>query len=144
MLWVKAFHIIFVVSWFAALFYLPRLFVYHARANDEISLQRFQVMEKRLYVLGHIASGLAFFFGGWLLAMLCADNPRYLAQPWLHAKLSCVVLLFGYFLWCGRIIKQFGAGQNRRSANWFRYFNEVPSLLLIAIILLVVLQPRVN
>jgi putative membrane protein len=137
MLWLKAFHVIFVVTWFAGLFYLPRLFVYHAVATDSISIERFLLMERRLFVLMSIGALLALTFG---MAMIAAA-PEYLQAAWLHAKLVLVALLIGYHLWCHRLIAAFALGRPTHSARWFRWFNEVPSLLLIAIVILAVVKP---
>lgn len=137
MLWLKAFHIVFVVTWFAGLFYLPRLFVYHAAATDSPSRERFKLMERRLFAMMTTGAALAAGFG---IAMLIAA-PSYLSFGWLHAKLTLVALLLGYHIWCYRLLLGFRADANRRSERWYRWFNEVPSLLLIAIVLLVVLKP---
>jgi protoporphyrinogen IX oxidase len=137
MLWLKAFHIIFVVTWFAGLFYLPRLFVYHAVATDPISIERFLLMERRLFALMSIGALLALTFG---TAMITAA-PEYLHTAWLQAKLILVALLIGYHLWCQRLISAFAQGRQTHSARWFRWFNEVPSLLLIAIVILAVVKP---
>jgi len=137
MLWLKAFHIISVVTWFAGLFYLPRLFVYHAEASDSISLERFQVMERRLFTMMSIGATLTLVFGIGLVRA----TPAFMQMEWLHAKLTLVAVLIGYHLWCYGLVKAFAKGTNRRSARWYRIFNEVPSLILIAIVLLVVLKP---
>ena len=136
MLWVKSLHIIFMVTWFAGLFYLPRLFVYHAMAEDEVSRARFQVMERKLFwgimtpggvltILFGLWLWLGWGFGGW----------------WLHAKLALVAALVGYHLWCGKLMLDFRAGRNRRTHTWFRWFNELPTLVLVAAVFLVVLKP---
>lgn len=137
MLWLKAFHIVFIVTWFAGLFYLPRLFVYHATASDAVSNERFKVMERRLFVMTTIGAGLSVIFGVAMLTLA----PAMLAFGWLHAKLTLVAVLIGYHLWCYRLMLDFRAGRNRRSERWLRGFNEVPSLLLIGIVLLVVVKP---
>ena len=137
MLWLKAFHVIFVVTWFAGLFYLPRLFVYHVVTQDAVGRARFEVMERRLLVMTHIAGTLTVIFG---LAMILAA-PGYLTQGWLHAKLTLVLLLIGYHAWCGRLVGQFRTGRDNHSERWYRVFNEVPSLLLIAIVILAVVKP---
>ena len=141
MLWLKAFHIIFVVTWFAGLFYLPRLFVYHVDAQDELSHERFVVMERRLLGITHIGGGLALLFGLLLLAWWYRQSPSWLLQGWLHAKLLLVALLIGYHHACARLVRRFAERRNQRSARWFRLFNEVPALLLIAIVVLVVVKP---
>jgi len=137
MLWVKSLHIIFMVTWFAGLFYLPRLFVYHAQADDRISLERFKVMERKLF-WGIMTPGgvLTIVFGVWL--WLGWFTP---ATGWLHAKIALVALLAGYHLWCWRLMRDFAAGRNRRGHVWFRWFNEFPTLVLFATVFLVVFKP---
>lgn len=141
MLWLKAFHIIFVVTWFAGLFYLPRLFVYHVEVSDELSLQRFKVMERRLLAITHIGGALALLFGLLLLYWWFSHAPAYLSQGWLHAKLTLVAALIGYHGWCALLVRRFAVDQNRHSGRWYRLFNEVPALLLVAVVLLVVVKP---
>lgn len=138
MLWIKALHIIFTVTWFAGLFYLPRLFVYHAMANDTTSIDRFKIMERKLF-FGIMTPGgiLAILFGVWLLMYL----PDYLNANWMLIKLGLVVLLILYHIWCGVLLKHFKENQVRHSHIWFRWFNEVPVLALIAIVILVVVKP---
>jgi putative membrane protein len=137
MLWVKSLHIVFMVTWFAGLFYLPRLFVYHALATDAPSLERFKLMERKLY-WGIMTPGavLTIAFGVWLWLGWFRG-----AGGWLHAKMALVVLLALYHLWCGRLLRAFAAGRNRRSHLWLRWFNEVPVVILLATVLLVVLKP---
>ena len=137
MLWVKSLHIIFMVTWFAGLFYLPRLFVYHALAEDAPSRERFKVMERKLF-WGIMTPGavLTVAFGLWL--WLQWFKP---ATGWLHAKLALVALLAGYHLWCWRLMRAFTEGRNTKSHVWFRWFNEVPVLILFATVFLVVLKP---
>jgi putative membrane protein len=141
MLWLKAFHIIFVVTWFAGLFYLPRLFVYHTVTSDAPGLRRFEIMERRLFGIMTIGATLAALFG---VAMIVAA-PGYLRMGWLHVKLALVALLVIYHIWCGRLIatlqEDHQRGQSTHSQRWYRVFNEVPSLLLIAIVLLAVVKP---
>lgn len=137
MLWLRAFHIVFVVAWFAGLFYLPRLFVYHADTADAISQRRFEVMERRLFVLMTIGAALASAFA---VAMLIRA-PGFLRLGWMHAKLALVALLMGYHVWCYRLMVAFRRNENRRSSRWFRAFNEAPTLLLIAIVVLAVVEP---
>ena len=137
MLWLKAFHVIFVVAWFAGLFYLPRLFVYHVAATDTVSLERFTVMERRLFGIMTLAAALATVFG---LSMVLAV-PGYLAFGWLRVKLALVALLFGYHILCYRLMHALHAGRSSHSQRWYRLFNEVPALLLIAIIVLAVVKP---
>jgi protoporphyrinogen IX oxidase len=137
MLWLKAFHVVFVVTWFAGLFYLPRLFVYHATATDALSLERFVVMERRLFGIMTLGGTLAALFG---VSMIVAA-PSYLAFGWLHVKLALVALLIGYHVWCYRLMLVLRTGKNRHSERWYRLFNEAPALLLIAIVVLAVVKP---
>ena len=137
MLWVKSFHIIFMVTWFAGLFYLPRLFVYHAAAQDRISLERFKVMERRLF-WGIMTPGavLTILFGVWLWLGWFRS-----ATGWLHAKIALVAVLAAYHVWCWRLVKAFAAARNTKSERWYRWFNEFPTLVLVATVLLVVFKP---
>ncbi len=139
MLWVKAFHIIFMVTWFAGLFYLPRLFVYHADANDEASNARFKIMERKLYY-GIATPGaiITIFLGFWLIHLIGYD---VLSAFWLQAKLALVALLVVYHIYCGKLLSDFKNDRNQHSHVWYRWFNELPVVLLIAVILLVELQP---
>ena len=137
MLWLKAFHIVFVVTWFAGLFYLPRLFVYHASATDPVGIERFKVMERRLLAIMTIGAVLAAIFGVSMIAL----SPAFLAIDWLRLKLVLVAALVGYHVWCGRLVRTFRADENRHSERWYRLFNEAPSLLLIAIVVLAVVKP---
>ncbi len=138
MQWILSFHIIFVVAWFAGLFYLPRLFVYHAGASDRVSLERFTVMERKLYYyIMTPAAILATVFGLWLIYLM----PNLMAFGWLRAKLFGVVLLWLYHLYCGKLVSRFAQNNNKYSARFFRWFNEIPTLLLIAIVILAVVQP---
>jgi putative membrane protein len=137
MLWLKAFHVIAVVTWFAGLFYLPRLYVYHADAKDSISVERFKVMERRLFAIMTIGAIASVVFGA---AMLVAA-PVYLTMGWLHIKLLLVLLLIAYHVICYRLMRNFAKDRNARSARWYRAFNEVPSLLLIGIVILAVVKP---
>jgi putative membrane protein len=137
MLWLKAFHVIAVVTWFAGLFYLPRLYVYHADAKDPIGIERFAIMERRLFMLMTIGAVASVGFG---LGML-ANAPIYLAMTWLRIKLVLVLVLVAYHFSCYRLMRDFATNRNRRSAKWYRLFNEVPSLLLIAIVVLAIVKP---
>lgn len=138
MLWVKAFHIIFMVTWFSGLFYIPRLFVYHAQAEDHISLERFKIMERKLY-FGIATPGALFtiLFGIWMIVL----DPLYLKMAWLHIKLTLVLLLVIYHLYLGKLFFLFKRNQNTHSHQFYRFINEVPVLFLVAIVLLVVLKP---
>ena len=137
MLWLKAFHVVFVVTWFAGLFYLPRLFVYHVSTTDAPSLERFIVMERRLFGIMTIGGSLAALFG---ISMIVAA-PGYLTFGWLHAKLALVAILIAYHVWCYRLMAGLRTGTNRHPERWFRLFNEFPALLLIAIVILAVVKP---
>jgi putative membrane protein len=135
--WIKAWHVIFMVTWFAGLFYLPRLFVYHASTTDAAGIERFRVMESRLFAIMTIGAVLTAVFGAWLLA----KNPALLATGWLRAKLVLVALLLVYHVLTWRLMRDFAAGRNAHTARWYRWFNEVPSLLLVGIVLLAILRP---
>lgn len=140
MLWVKAFHIIFMVAWFAGLFYLPRLFVYHALSDDAISIERFKVMERKLF-FGIMTPGavLTLGFGIWLLWDYAWQ--AYAQMGWLHAKLMLVALLVLYHFYCGKLVIDFKHGRNRHGHVFYRWLNEMPVLGLIAVVILVVVKP---
>ena len=139
MLWVKAFHIMALVAWFAGLFYLPRLFVYHADAQDSISIERFKIMERRLYLgITWPAAILTTILGIWLLSY---NLSYYMKAGWMHAKLGLVLLLWIYHLLCGHYVRLFAKNIMTKNALFFRIFNEVPTLFLVAIVLLVVVKP---
>lgn len=139
MLMVKALHIIFAVCWFAGVFYLPRLFVYHAQAEDQISKDRFKIMERKLYRGIIIPSTLlTLLFGGWYAAYYWS----WLSHAgWFHAKLGVIFLLIGYNHMCSYYLKQFAQDKNQKDHVFFRWFNEVPVLFLLAIIVLAVVKP---
>jgi protoporphyrinogen IX oxidase len=141
MIWLKAFHVIFMVTWFATLFMLPRLFVYHIETQDPALRANFSEWERRTYLLGHVAFGLTFILGIALLLGNVALYPPYMKQGWLHAKLALVAGLFGYYIYCGILQKQLAKNQCTKSSRWMRLFNEVPAFFLIAIIILVVVKP---
>ena len=139
-LWIKSFHLISVVAWFAGLFYLPRLFVYHAAAEDVIGIARFKVMERRLlYGITTPAAILAFGFGVWL--MYLQGIGWLVATKWLHVKLAFVLLLFGYHLYLGYLTRLFATDANRRSQTYYRWLNEFPVLILIAVVVLAEVKP---
>jgi putative membrane protein len=139
MAWVEAFHIISVICWFAGIFYLPRLFVYHAMSEDQISKDRFVVMERKLYRGIMTPAAIAtVIFGGWMIA---SAPDFYLKQGWLHAKLTLVVLLIIYHISCGWFIARFREERNTHSHVFFRYFNEAPVFILIGVVILVVVKP---
>ena len=147
MLWLKAFHIIGVVSWFAGLLYLPRLFVYHSQIqggqagngviDDSPGNARFKIMERKLFMIMTIGALVAAGFGVAMLAVA----PDYLLMRWLHVKLLLVLLLIGYHGACFALLQQFAADRNAHSERWYRVFNEMPALLLIGIVILVVVKP---
>jgi protoporphyrinogen IX oxidase len=140
MLWIKAFHLMAIVTWFAALFYLPRLFVYHAMCEDQAGNERFKVMERKLYRGIMTPSAIiALILGVWLMSYYTLDQLK--TMYWLHAKLTLVLLLFAYHGMCGRMLKQFAADKNQRSHKFYRWFNEMPVLILIAVIILAVVKP---
>lgn len=135
-LWYKTLHVIFMVTWFAGLFYLPRLYVYHANSEDVISQERFKIMERKLF-WGITTPGavLTLIFG--LLLWLRIG----ISGPWLHAKLGLVLLLIVYHVWCGKLLLDFKHNRNARSHVWYRWFNEFPVLILIAAVYLVIFKP---
>jgi putative membrane protein len=142
MLWLKAFHVIGVVSWFAALLYLPRLFVYHSQIqgttiDDPVGNARFKVMERKLFGIMTIAAVLAIGFGAAMLTM----SPDYLLMRWLQLKLLLVLLLISYHGACFALLQQFAADRNAHTERWYRMFNEIPALLLIGIVVLVIVKP---
>lgn len=137
MLWVKAFHVIFMVTWFAGLFYLPRLFVYHADCHDETGHERFLVMERKLYAIMTMGAVITILLGIWLVAVWHWP----LTETWLQIKLLLVASLIFYHFWCARLVTQFKLGENRHSGIFYRWFNEFPAITLIAVVLLAVLRP---
>ena len=141
MLWIKALHIVFVASWFAGLFYLPRIFVNLAMvpADSEAERARLLLMARKLYRFMTLLAWPALVLG--LVLWLHYGIGRGPGNGWLHAKLAVVVVLLGYHHACGSILRKFEAGRMQRSHVWFRWFNEVPVLLLVAAVLLVVLKP---
>lgn len=139
MLWIKAFHIIAMVAWFAAIFYLPRLYVYHAQATDPVSIDRFKIMERRLYYGIMTPSAIiTLALGLWLMSF---NFQGYLAARWFEAKLVLVVFLLAYHLYTGHLRKQFARDKNTHTPLFYRIFNEIPVLLLIGIVVLVVVKP---
>ena len=136
MLWIKSLHIIFMVTWFAGLFYLPRLFVYHAMSDDAPGIERFKVMERKLYY-GIMTPGavLTILFGLWLWL------GYGISGGWLHAKLALVIVLIAYHLYCGKLLADFKYDRNRRGHVYYRWFNEFPVAILFAVVILVVVKP---
>ena len=136
--WLLSFHTIFMVAWFAGLFYLPRLFMYHAMSTDQISLDRFKIMERKLYwIIMMPAAILTTVFG----ILLLWDEPVYLQQGWMITKLCLVLLLWSYHLFCGLLLIQFKNNENHFSSKFYRFFNEIPTVFLFAIVILVTVKP---
>jgi putative membrane protein len=135
MLWVKSFHIIFVTSWFAGLFYLPRLFVNHAMETNIEAVSRLVLMENKLYRFMTPLAILALIFGLWLWLGF------HISGAWLHAKLALVAVLVAYHFYCGKIMRDFVSSKNTRSHIWYRWFNEIPVIILLVIVILVVVKP---
>ena len=140
MLWVKSFHVIFMTTWFAALFYLPRLFVYHAMSDDEISNERFKIMERKLFFGIMTPSAILTIIFGLVLL----NNYAWEAfgnTVWLQTKLWLVAVLVVYHIYCGKLLNDFKFDRNQKSHVYYRWFNEFPVLLLIAIVILVFVKP---
>ena len=139
-MWLKALHLIFMVTWFAGLFYLPRLFVYHAMSNDEISNERFKVMERKLFY-GIMTPGaiLTLIFGFWMLSDYAWA--AYANSAWLHAKLALIAVLVIYHIYCGKLVRDFRDDRNKHGHTYYRWFNELPVLILVAIIILASVKP---
>jgi len=136
MLWIKSLHIVFMVAWFAGLFYLPRLFVYHAAAEDPVSRERFKVMERKLYRgIMEPSMALTLLFGFWLWFGYGIHG------AWLYAKVALVVLLVAYHIWMGKLRRDFERDANTRTHVFYRWINEIPLVLLVAIVILVVVKP---
>jgi len=139
MLILKAFHIIAMVCWFAGLFYLPRLFVYHAETQDQLSIDRFKIMERRLYYgITWPAAVLTTIFG---LSLMTFNLPYYAHAGWMHIKLGLVFILWIYHFICGHFRRQFYNNYNERTPRFYRLFNEIPTVLLVSIVMFVVIKP---
>lgn len=137
MLWIKTFHLLFVISWFAGLFYLPRIFVNLAQASDAAVYKQLTGMARRLYRFMTILAVPAVLLGLWLYLGWGLGR----GQGWMHAKLLCVLLIIGYHHGCGRLLRKFESGSNTRSHRFYRWFNELPVLLLLAVLVLVIVRP---
>ena len=135
MLWIKALHIVFVTSWFAGLFYLPRLFVNHAMVEDASSSERLKLMERKLFRFMTPLAVLALVFGLWLWL------GYGITGGWMHAKLVLVMGLVAYHFYCGLLVQDFALDRNRRTHVWYRWFNEIPVMILFAVVILVVVKP---
>ncbi len=139
MLWLKALHLIFMVAWFAGIFYLPRLFINHAMTDNRETIEQFKLMERKLYRFTTPWMWLTLIFGSWMLweyAWAAWGN-----SLWLHAKLLLIGILVAYHFYCGHLVKVFAEDRNRRSDKWYRYFNEIPAVILFIVIPLAVLKP---
>ena len=140
MTWAKTWHLISMVTWFAGIFYLPRLFVYHAMSDDKISIDRFKVMERKLYYgITMPSMVITLIFGFWMLYDYAWA--AWGKMGWLHAKLTLIAILVAYHFYCGKLLKDFRDDKNTRSHVWYRWFNEVPVLILIAVVILAVRKP---
>jgi putative membrane protein len=139
MLWIKSFHLIFVVMWYAGLLYLPRLFVYHAMSEDVIGIERFKVMERKLFAITTIGGTGALVFGLWLLVDYAWA--AYSASLWLHVKLLLIAVLIAFHVLCGKLMRDFRNDRNRHGHRFYRVFNEIPAVILIAVVILVVVKP---
>lgn len=139
MLWLKAFHLIFMVAWFAGLFYLPRIFVNHAMTMHKETSEHFKLMERKLYRFVGPWMVLTLVFGVWMLYDYAWA--AYGKMMWLHIKLTLVAILVGYHFYCGKLVKDFANDTNKHSHIWYRWFNEIPVIILFAVILLAVLKP---
>ena len=137
--WIKAWHIIFMVTWFAGLFYLPRLFVYHAACDDTPGRERFKVMERKLFIIMTMGAVGTAIFGVWLLIGYAWEAFR--ADGWLHAKLALVAVLIAYHGYCWKLVQDFKQDRNHHGHVFYRWVNEFPVLLLIAIVIFVVVKP---
>ena len=152
MLWIKSFHVIFMVTWFAGLFYLPRLFVYHAMSDDQISNERFKVMERKLF-FGIMTPGavLTIILGlilrqrfPLLIAAILLQGyawEAFAGSMWMQVKLALVAILVAYHIYCGKLVKDFKLDRNQKSHVFYRWFNEFPVILLIVIVVLVIVRP---
>ena len=139
MLWLKAFHLFFVVSWFAGLFYLPRLFVYHAMTGDQATRDHLKVMERKLYRFVTPMMWLTIGLGLWMLYEYAWA--AWSSMLWLHLKIALVGLLVIYHFYCGHLVARFAGDSNRHSHVWYRWFNEIPVLILLPVIVLTIVKP---
>ena len=139
MLWIKAFHLIFVVMWYAGLLYLPRLFVYHTMSKDVVGIERFKVMERKLFAITTVGGTGALIFGLWLL--IDYAWAAYSSSLWLHLKLLLVLGLIAFHVLCGKLMLDFRKDRNRHGHRFYRIINEIPAVILIAVVILVVVKP---
>jgi len=140
MLWVKALHVVFMVTWFAGLFYLPRIFVYHSQADaaNKDQIDTFKIMERKLLIMTHLGGILTIVFGTWLLV---AWLPGLATLKWMQIKLLFVLVLIGYHLYCIKLVKDFKQDRNTRTHRWYRLFNEIPVLFLFVCVVMVIVRP---
>jgi putative membrane protein len=138
-LWLKTLHLVFLVSWYAGLFYLPRLFVHHAMSEDSATRERLVIMERKLYYFVTPWMILTIVLGLWMLTYFPLESLK--GMGWLHAKLLLVALLVAYHFWCGHFVKLFRGNSNPRTHVWFRWFNEIPLIFLLIVVILVVFKP---
>ena len=136
--WIKAFHIIFVITWFAGLFYLPRLFVHHAMTDNQTCNERFKIMERKLYRFTSPSMALTIVLGSLLLI---SNWSAYVSAGWFYVKLFFIILLIIYHFWCGKLVKAFANDMNTKSHMWYRWFNEAPVIALFVIVIIVVVKP---
>lgn len=139
MLWCKAFHIIFMVCWFAGLFYLPRLYVYHAASNDPAMQNQFKIMEHKLYWF--ITTPAAILTGVFGLTLWLPNYDYYSHLMWMHVKLISVIILYFYHIYLGVLLHRFKSNRNTHSEKFYRYLNEIPSAILILVVIMVVVKP---
>lgn len=137
-LWFKALHIIFIVTWFSGIFYLPRLFVHHSLSSDKATCERLSIMEGKLF---RFITPLAMLAIGFGVALFILNPSYYLASGWFHAKLTLIILLVAYHIYCGKLVGVFARNENTRSDKFYRIFNELPVLVLFAIVILAVVKP---
>ncbi|NMH59764.1 CopD family protein [Alteromonas ponticola] len=138
-LWIKALHIFFVLAWMAGLFYLPRIFVYHAQSDNPSVHEQFKVMERRLWWFITPFAALALIFGVWLIAMYGMEWVR--VSGWLHAKLTLLIAVYGYHFYLFILMQRFARNENKHSAKFYRFLNEIPVLIILAIVVLAVVKP---
>lgn len=140
MLWIESFHVIFMVTWFAGLFYLPRLFVYHAMSDDQISNERFKIMERKLFYGIMTPGGVITVVLGLVMLQGYAWE-AFGGTLWMQTKLALVAILLVYHIYCGKLVKDFKLDRNQKSHVFYRWFNEFPVILLIVIVILVIVRP---
>ncbi|MCY4045470.1 MAG: CopD family protein [Cellvibrionales bacterium] len=137
-LWLKAFHVFFVIAWFAGIFYLPRIFVHHSLSTDSNTHERLDIMARKLYKFTLVIAHLAIFTG---IALVVANHEYFLKQGWLHAKITLALGLFGFHFYCGNLAKKLARGENPHSTKFYRIINEAPVLVLLGIVILVIVRP---